>query len=150
HSGRETQAMAARTQPVQIITSDGDIAVNIASFGRHLRAANLSPATVRTYVEASELFATFLADPALPRDVAAIERQHVEAFITDQLERWKPATALNRYRGVQSLFRWLVEEGELRESPMARMRPPRVPEHSPEVLTEGQLKALLDTCEKHD
>ena len=31
----------------------------------------------------------------------AIRREHVEAFITDILERWKPATAHNRYRGCQ-------------------------------------------------
>lgn len=110
-----------------VITSDGDIEVNIASFERHLRAANLSPTTIKTYREAASLLARFLRDRGMPRDVASIRREHVEAFITEQLERWKPATAMNRYRGCQSFFKWLIDEGEIKESPMAKMRGPRVP-----------------------
>jgi hypothetical protein len=34
----------------------------------------------------------------------------VRAFIADQLERWKPLTALNRYRGLQAFFKWAVAE----------------------------------------
>jgi hypothetical protein len=45
----------------------------------------------------------------MPTDVAVISREHVEAFITDQLARWRPATAANRYRGLQRFFAWLVE-----------------------------------------
>jgi site-specific recombinase XerD len=137
-------------QSAQPITSDGDIEVNIASFRRHLKAANLSPSTVRTYTEAVELLARFLSSQGMPREVMNVRREHVEAFITDQLERWKPATAMNRYRGCQSFFKWLIDEGEVKESPMAKMKPPRVPEEPPDVLREDQLKALLATCEKVD
>jgi site-specific recombinase XerD len=72
----------------------------------------------------------------------------VEAFIEALLARWKPATANNRYRGCQAFFRWLVEEGELRESPMVRMRPPRVPETPAAVLREADLKRLIATSER--
>ena len=75
----------------------------------------------------------------MPTDVAAISREHVEAFITDQLGRWRPATAANRYRGLQRFFAWLVDEGEIKASPMARMRPPNVPEQPPPVLREDEL-----------
>ena len=40
------------------------------------------------------------------------------------LERWKPATAHNRYRGLHAFYRWL-EEDDL-PSPMAKMKPPAV------------------------
>jgi site-specific recombinase XerD len=82
----------------------------------------------------------------MPTAVAAIRREHVEAFIEEQLERWKPTTASVRFRALQQLFRWLVEEGEITESPMARMRPPRLPEEPPGVLSDQELKALLATC----
>ena len=133
---------------VPVIKAEGDIAVNRASFGRHLRAVNLSPRTHKTYMEAVGLFARFLTDKAMPQDMANIKREHVEAFITDQIERWRPATAANRYRSLQQFFRWLIDEGEIKESPMAKMRPPRVPEYAPAVLTDDQLKALLATCER--
>jgi hypothetical protein len=34
--------------------------------------------------------------------VTAITRADVRDFIADQLKRWKPATALNRYRSLQA------------------------------------------------
>lgn len=132
--------------------ADGDLAVNVKSFARHLRAENLSPRTQKTYLEAVTLFGQFLADKGMPQDVANITRDHVESFIAHVLDHWKPATAANRYRSLQQYFRWLEEEGELTNgNPMAKMRPPRVPEEPPDVLREDDLKALLATCEKgHD
>src|SRR5690606_17698571 len=82
----------------------------------------------------------------MPTSISAVRREHVEAFIEDQLARWKPATAANKYRSLQQFFRWAQDEGEVRESPMARMRPPMVPEQPVGVLSDADLKALLATC----
>ena len=79
------------------IVTDGDLAANAASYARHLRAANLTPATQRAYLDGLTLLARFLTDAGMPTDVAAITREHVEAFITDQLARLAPASAANRY-----------------------------------------------------
>jgi len=136
-------------------TEAGDIASNLASYLRHLRAANLSPRTVQSYGEAVGQLAGFLAEQGMPIEVAHIRREHIEAFITDLLGRrhadgrpWQPATAHNRYRGCRSFFRWLVDEGEIRDDPMSRMRPPQVPETPVAVLDEAALRALLATCER--
>ena len=137
-----------RQAPSPPIEAAGDIAVNIASFTRHLRAENLSPRTVETYTESARQLSAFLADQGMPQDVANITREHIESFITRLLDRWKPATANNRFRGIQSFFKWLADEGEIPESPMARMKPPRVPDQPPPVLQEVELSALLATCEK--
>ena len=56
------------------IISDGDLGVNIASFGRHLRAENLSPRTQETYTESARQFAQFLADQGMTQEVAHIHR----------------------------------------------------------------------------
>ena len=64
----------------------------------------------------------------MPVEAAAIRREHVEALITTLLERWKPATAHDHYRALNSFSGWLLDEGEISESPMARMKPPRLPE----------------------
>jgi site-specific recombinase XerD len=120
------------------------------SFRRSLEAANKSPKTVKTYTEAVELFMAFLKSEGMPLGADNVRREHVEAFIVDMLQRWKPATANNRYRGLQQFFRWLQEEGEIKASPMINMRPPVVPEQSVPVLTDEQVKALLRTCEGKD
>ena len=130
------------------IIAGGDIGVNLTSFARHLRAENLSPRTQETYCESVRQFNRFLEAQGMPLEVANLRREHVEAFIAHLLELWKPATANNRYRGLQSFFKWLVDEGESKDSPMARMKPPKVPEAPPDVLREDQLRALLAKCEK--
>jgi GNAT superfamily N-acetyltransferase len=38
------------------------------------------------------------------------------------------------YRSLQQVFRWLVNEDKIHDSPMARMRPPAVPDDPPPVL----------------
>ena len=51
---------------------------------------------------------TFLADRRMPQAVPLLHREHVEAYITD-LDRWKPATAHNRYRSLNSFFGGLAQ-----------------------------------------
>ncbi len=133
-----TQAPAGAHEDI----ASPDVLPNLASFGRHLRAGNRSPMTITTYAKAVRQLDAFLADRGMPRTVAAIRREHVEAFIADLLGRRRPATAANRYRSVQQFFRWLVEEGEMRESPMAKMHPPTVPEEPPAVITADAQAAL--------
>jgi site-specific recombinase XerD len=114
-----------------------------ASFARHLRAANLSPKTVRTYLEATGQFGRFLSATDRPTTLEGLRREDLEAFIEDLLARHSPATAHNRYAGLQAFFRWAIEEELIDASPMARMRPPKVPEQPPAVLREPELRALL-------
>lgn len=128
-------------------TAPSELAPLAASWRRHLVAQRMSPATLSTYGTSVRLLERFLVDQGMPTSPAVITREHVEAFIADLLERWKPATAHNRYRALNSFFRWLLDEGEIRNSPMARMKPPRLPETSPPVLTEAQLRRLLEACE---
>jgi site-specific recombinase XerD len=119
----------------------------LTSWRRHLAAENKSPKTLETYTEAMTLFGRYLVEHGMPSDPATISREHIEEFITYLLGHYKPATAANRYRALGTFFRWLVEEGEIAVSPMAKMRPPTVPEEPPAVLTEAQLTRLLRTCD---
>ena len=121
---------------------------DIASFAHHCRAGNLSLRTTQTYTESARRLADYLVAAGMPTRIEDIRREHIESVIEDQLGRHKPTTAHNRYRGVQAFFRWAVDEGLVLESPMARMRPPRLPEAPPPILREPELRALLTTCDK--
>jgi site-specific recombinase XerD len=130
--------------------SAGNLSALNGSFRRTLRAEDKSERTVKSYTEAVRLFADFLAERAHPLTVEAITRNDVRAFVADQLERWRPLTALNRYRGLQAFFKWAVAEGELDASPMAGMNPPQIPDEPPPVLTDDELRRLLKACEGRD
>jgi site-specific recombinase XerD len=90
---------------------------------------------------------TFLADQGDTTDLASVQQQHVERFIAHQLATRKPATAGIRFRSLQQLFKWMADEGEIAQSPMARMRPPKTAEQRVPVLREDDLRRLLKTCE---
>lgn len=126
---------------------EADLADNARSFRRSLRAANASPNTVTAYLGAVEALDGYLAEQGMPRAVRAVRREHVESWMESLLARYRPATAHQRYRGAQRFFNWLVEEGELKVSPMAKMRPPIIPETPPAILREPELRRLLATCE---
>ena len=117
----------------------GDLAFHARGFELSLASANKRPNTIKSYLEAVRQFDAFLACRGMPRDVATIRREHVEDFQADQLARLKPASAANRYRSLQQLFRWLVEEGQIKVSPMLNMAPPTVPVDPPPVLRDEQL-----------
>ena len=83
----------------------------------------------------------------MPTEVAKINREHVEAFVEQLVATKSPATANNRYRSLTALFKFLVEFGEITASPMANMKPPKVPDVPVPVLTDRQVKALFAACE---
>ena len=114
-----------------------------ASFARHLRAAHRSPNTILSYGEAIRTLDAYLAANGMPRTIEGVRREHIEAFMVDQLDRNAPATAGVRYRSLQQFFRWLVAEDEIAESPMQKMRPPRAPVDPPEVVSDEAIRRLL-------
>jgi site-specific recombinase XerD len=124
----------------------GDLGILAEDFERHLRVSK-SPKTVKTYLEAVRGLDRFLAAQGMPRKVETVRREHVEAYILDLMDRWTPGTASNRYRSLRQFFRWCVEEGEIKSSPMANMEAPKIPETRPPVLTDDELAKLLATAE---
>jgi len=63
----------------------GHLLVLNRSFRRTLKAENKSPRTIEAYTDAVRLLATYC-------------QAYDSPLLADQLTRWKPATAHNRYR----------------------------------------------------
>jgi site-specific recombinase XerD len=130
--------------------SVGDLRLLVPDFERSLRAANKSLKTVKIYGEAARGMIDFFSANGMPTDAAKVTTEHVEMYILDQVERWRPATANQRYRSLAQLWKYLLEEGEIKRSPMERMKPPRVPEEKVPVITDDNLSRLLTACDgKH-
>ena len=125
----------------------GDLATLIPDFAAHLRSRNLSQQTIYSYRTSAEQFRAFLLERGMPTDVAAITREHIEAWLAQMLDAAKAAATVARhYRNLQQLWRWLVDDGEVPASPMARMRPPAVPEQPVPLIAEADLAKLVAVC----
>jgi site-specific recombinase XerD len=127
-------------------TTPGSLVRLLDSWELSLRAERKSPKTIKNYLGSAERLVAFLTDRGMPTKVASIRREHVEAFLVETAETLTASTAATRFRCLQQLWRWLREEGEIETSPMANMRPPKVPDSPVPVLSEEQLRALLTTC----
>ena len=124
-----------------------DIGFLRESFRRSLLAENKSDATVESYGRAVRLLGEFLQDGGMPTGVVSVRREHLEAFVTDQIGRHSASTANTRYRAVQQFFKWLEEEGEIELTPLVNMRPPRMPETLPAILPDDHIRRLLKACQ---
>jgi site-specific recombinase XerD len=127
-------------------TAPGDLRELVPSWDRSLRAARRSAKTRKNYLEAAGQLLAYLEAQGMPTQAAAVRREHVEAYLADLADVRSASTVATRYRGLQQLFKWLAEEGEIGESPMRNMRPPAIPEAPVPVLGEDELRRLLATC----
>ena len=114
-------------------------------FTTHLRALNRSDKTSETYLDSTKQFLLFVADRGMPPEPTNWKREHIEAFLVYLLDerKLKSSTVNNRYRGLQAFFKWLEEEGDVPESPMTRMKPPKIDETPPDILRVEDLQKLL-------
>ena len=156
YAGRLPDPQRARSDPwphpvetALIIRPPRSLAMLLASWRRHLTAQRMSPATLATYSARSVGRSTPSSRRGDAAEVAAIRREHVEAFIT-----YAPRAVEARHRPQplpgpaqrSSAGSW--RRARSAESPMARMKPPRLPEEPPPVLREADFRRLLEVCER--
>ncbi len=129
----------------------GDLRALVRSWDRSLRALNRSPNTRAAYGESMRQLIDFIVAAGMPTEAAKVRREHVEAWLADLAESGRsPATCNKRYMAVRVFFGWCVEEGECPTSPMAKMKPPPIPEQPVPVVTDDALKKLLKACDGKD
>ena len=131
--------------------SVGELTGLLASWKRALRAANRSPKTIRSYEESVLQLDAYLETAGMPREASRITREHVEAFLENLFELGRTATTVAvRYRSLQQFFRWLEDDGEIRRSPMDKMKPPTVPAKPVPVVSEDEIRKILAECRSRD
>jgi site-specific recombinase XerD len=119
-----------------------------ASFGRTMRQENLAPGSIDQYTKAVDRFTRYLEAQGMPTAVELVTREHVEAYEDDMFRRGcKAATVASAHRYLQQFFKWCANEREITASPMANMRPPRIPEEPVPVPADADLKKLLAACD---
>jgi site-specific recombinase XerD len=134
--------MGTRTE----VQAPGDLARLVDSWMLSLQSRRLSPKTMTLYSEAARLFIEYLHRQGMSTAAASIRREHVEAFLVDQMTRLAPATARSRYSALKQAFQWLLEEGEITSDPMARMKPPALDDVMVPIVAAPDLDRLMRAC----
>lgn len=136
------------TQTIRAEDVGQSLSESIDDYRLSLHAAGKSANTQAVYTLALTYLDAFLAERGMPRTLSGIRREHIEAWLGSVRDAGRaPATVSVYYRSLQPFWRWAIEEGFVRESPMGNMRPPIVPEQPVPVLTLEQLRALLRACD---
>ena len=122
----------------------------LRDWDRTLRAGNYPETTRYNYLLAAAQLARYLAEyaPDPDADAAAddpceVTKGHVEAFQAWMVATRSASTALNKHKGLQQFFRWLVEDEQaIDRSPMARVRQPKRPQKLIPIITEDDTRRL--------
>lgn len=140
----------ARTTTEAAIVGGPTIASTRDYWVLHLKSEGRAERTISTYLNALRRLDDFLAAKGMPRELRAIRREHLEAWIVDMLERNQPGTVSIAFRAVRPFFRWLLDEDEIDRSPMEKMHAPAPPQNPPSVLSDEEIERLLASAKGTD
>jgi len=119
----------------------------VASWQRHLRAADKAPRTVELYTQSVEFYCRWLADHDREQTLDELTRSAIIAWLGDLADAGRSTNTLStRFRGLRRFCRWLVTEGILDASPMDGMEQPKGAPKPVPVLTDDDVAALLKSC----
>ncbi len=125
-----------------------DLSILIETFERHLKAENKAERTRQIYTQAAQRLRTYLADNGMPLVVSNIRREHVEAFLASLADSDLSDSFRNQiYRSLQAFWKYLVTEEEVRDSPLRNLKPPRITDNLPPVISTEEMTRLLRKCD---
>lgn len=122
----------------------------IQEWSRTLRAENKSHRTITIYTSAATQLAQWSAGLPVPAAPQEVDHKQVRDFIAHLVETTSAGNASTNYRALQQWFKFLVNEDEIEQHPMARMKPPIVPEQPVPIVPDDLLRRVLDTCTGKD
>lgn len=126
----------------------------LRDWDRSLRSGNYPETTRYNYLLAAAQLGRYLAeyspDPdanTAADDPCEVTRAHVEAFQAWMIETRSASTALNKHKGLQQFFKWLIiDEQALDRNPMERVRQPKTPTKLIPVMREDDTAKVLEAC----
>ncbi|MGW4081168.1 phage integrase N-terminal SAM-like domain-containing protein, partial [Streptomyces asiaticus] len=127
----------------------------LRDWDRSLRAGNYPETTRYNYLLAAAQLARYLNQHATPdlkaedaaEDPTEVTRAHIEAFQGWMIETRSASTALNKHKGLQQFFKWLMlDEEEIDRSPMERVRQPKTVKKLIPVIRDDDTRKVLAVC----
>src|SRR5580658_4551270 len=110
-----------------------------------LRNQNLSPETIRSYLQGVRAYGTWCADSDTE---PTLSMRSAEAFTASVLEKWSPSTATARQLAIRQFSAWLARQDppEIERDFLLGLKAPKLDNRVVEHLTDPQLGELLRAC----
>ncbi|HFE45881.1 MAG TPA: site-specific tyrosine recombinase XerD [Nannocystis exedens] len=117
----------------------------IDSFLVHLKVERgLRPNSIIAYATDLKRFKVYLEDKGLSPRLSKINTKALQGFLDAQDEAGlTPATRARRWAAVSGLFKFLRQEGRIKNDPTQGVRRPKVSRKLPDLLTCEEIDALL-------
>lgn len=113
-----------------------------------LRGANKAPRTVHSYLESGRGLQRYLLATGQSTDLNAITPIVLRTYFKHELGRGLSANTVARdYRHLRQLFRYGVINELIDANPLDKVSAIAVPETPVPVVTDPQIKSLLETCQ---
>lgn len=104
----------------------------------YLRSRSYSPLTIQAYKCELEML------QRAQGDLVSLTPAQVKEYLTERGQKVSACTMRRTISVLRSFFQWAVDEGWLAENPMTGVQGPRERRRLPDVLSEAQVKQLLD------
>lgn len=136
-----------RTAPALRLLTSSQLVLDVQGFLLDRKARNLSPGTLRYYRQKLYPLVSYLEDLGVCQ-VEGVTPGLLRQWLVHLQEAGHNAGGVHGfYRAAKAFFSWLTEEGALAESPMRRVKSPRVPQEPLDPVTITQVRAMLDVCD---
>jgi site-specific recombinase XerD len=116
------------------------------SFLLSMRAAGRAERTQELRLMVLRYFCDWLTANGHEPTRDALTQRHIQTWLAELSGRLEPVTVAGYFAGLQRFCNWLVSEGELETSPMARLEMPRVQDKPVPILDDDELAALIRAC----
>ena len=127
---------------LDIITTDTTLLGQLRLFLLSCKVNELSPRTIEDYGDKVGRFVTFCTSQGV-KEPDQVTPHHIRVFLLVLRERIQASSVHDYYGCINRFFNWLVSEGILPQSPMARMKPPRVPRQVIQPFSQDDIRRMM-------
>lgn len=123
-----------------------ELQVAIDAFYRRCQAKNLSQHTIEFYKYRLEAFQRFMTAQYNDVPLDDITPAIIRDFLANEKSRISAGAADDSFVSLRVLFRYLVREGFVEDTPMTRVERPKQKKVVIAAFTSAQVEAMLGTC----
>ncbi len=130
----------------QVLAPNSGISKQLQAFLLSCKVDGYTKQTLDGYQAKLRLFVRF-ADSLRINHPSEVTANEIRLFLLHKKETCNAVTIHDHYRVLRRFFNWMVDEGIVEKTPMASMKPPRVPKPMVTPFNSEHIKTLLLFCD---